>query len=141
MGWTALIRASSNGHTEIVEILLRNGADVYAKDNTYHRTALDWALNASDENDLSEEGHTKIIKMLEDAIEVRGNKQEAMELVRQRDVVKIPPLFNFARGQIPTSEISTLKEYEFPRKKLGGKRKTRKSKKSRRRTRKRTRKH
>ena len=53
-GWTALIRASSNGHTETVAMLLEKGADVNAK-NMIGRTAL---ISAS------ENGHTKIVAML-----------------------------------------------------------------------------
>ncbi len=38
-GYTALILASSNGHKEIVEMLLEKGSDVNAKDK-YNATAL-----------------------------------------------------------------------------------------------------
>ena len=31
-GWTALMRASAEGHTAVVELLLQHGADVNAKD-------------------------------------------------------------------------------------------------------------
>ena len=128
-GTTALSAASEAGETEVVKLLLKNGADVNVIDDNEY-TALDWA---------EEFGHTSVVELLEKAIEsekkVRGHKKEAMELVKQRDV-KIPSLFNFAYGQLPTSEISIINEYELPRKKLGGKRKTRKSKKSKKKIRK-----
>ena len=128
--YPALIRASQYGYTEIVAMLLEKGADVNAKTNDGY-TALIWASN---------KGHIEIVALLTAAIEaekkVKGHKQDAMKLVRHRDV-KIPSLFNFAYGQLPTSEISIINEYELPRKKLGGKRKSnRKTKKSKRKTRK-----
>ena len=51
---TALIYASENGHIEIVEVLLDNGADVNAYNN-YGNTALMMA---------SENGHIEIVEML-----------------------------------------------------------------------------
>ena len=56
-GFTALIRASVDGFTEIVDKLLEKGADVDAKDND-DNTALIWA---------SWSGHTEIVAMLLDA--------------------------------------------------------------------------
>jgi ankyrin repeat protein len=53
-GWTALILASMNGHKEIVELLLKNGADIEAKDSD-GRTALMWA---------STYGHSAIVELL-----------------------------------------------------------------------------
>jgi ankyrin repeat protein len=42
-GWTPLHAAAREGHKEIVELLIANGADVNAKDED-DRTALDWAI-------------------------------------------------------------------------------------------------
>ncbi|PNH03306.1 Ankyrin-3 [Tetrabaena socialis] len=53
-GWTALHWACSNGHTEVVEALLRAGADVAAQDNE-DGTALHWA---------SQEGFTEVVEVL-----------------------------------------------------------------------------
>jgi ankyrin repeat protein len=123
--WTALMKASFNGHTEIVTMLLDNGADVNAK-NEHDWTALDWA---------SYNEHTSVVVLLEKAKKVRDNKQKAMELVTNR-VEKVPSLQTLAHRNIDTratmlynkavmdSTVSPLGS------KLGGKRKTRKSKKS-----------
>ncbi|KAF7343797.1 NACHT and ankyrin domain protein [Mycena sanguinolenta] len=54
-GNTELVVASYYGHTEIVCILLENGADVNAEGGKYHRTALQAAAG---------EGHTGIVCML-----------------------------------------------------------------------------
>ncbi|PNH00147.1 Ankyrin repeat domain-containing protein, partial [Tetrabaena socialis] len=53
-GETALHRASNQGHTEVVEVLLRAGADVAAKSSNGW-TALHWA---------SEKGHTEVVAAL-----------------------------------------------------------------------------
>ena len=56
---TALILAVWWGHTEVVKLLIKNGADVYAK-NKYGQTALMLA---------EKRGHTKIISILKKAME------------------------------------------------------------------------
>jgi len=48
--------------------------------------------------------------------------KELMEKTSDRNK-KITSLFNLSYGQLPTSKISTINEYDLPRKKLGGKRK------------------
>ena len=55
-GRTALMRASENGHTKVVKLLLDKGASVDEKDER-GRTALVWA---------SMEGHAKVVKLLLD---------------------------------------------------------------------------
>jgi len=157
-GWTALIWASANGHTEIVRELLVNGADVNAKSHT-HISALMQAshfghievvrellengadVNAKDNSGLtalhlaSEREYIEIVELLEKAIkndqEIRSNKQKAMELVTNR-VDKIPSLETLAFRQLPTHTTTEIIKHDLlsPPRKLGGKRRTRKSKKS-----------
>ena len=55
LGVTALGWASFNNHPDVVEQLLKKGADVSIKDN-FGKTALDWAIFKS---------HTDVIKMFE----------------------------------------------------------------------------
>jgi len=57
-GWTALMRASCNGHTEIVSLLLDRGADFNLKNNI-GETALMFA---------SSEGHENIVSCLHSSI-------------------------------------------------------------------------
>lgn len=55
-GWTALMMASHNGHTQVVRLLIQNGADVAARSQAEpKRTAL---LAAA------EQGHADIVKLL-----------------------------------------------------------------------------
>jgi len=56
-GYTALMGASEYGYTEIVKLLIEEGADVNAQDYMGY-TAFNFA---------SKEGHTEIIKLLRDA--------------------------------------------------------------------------
>ena len=56
-GITALMMASANGHTEVVKLLLDNGADVNVKNTDDGVTALFMA---------SANGHTEIVKLLLD---------------------------------------------------------------------------
>lgn len=53
-GWTTLMRAAWNGHTEIAEILIKHGVNVNAKSNT-GTTALSWATRY---------GHTETADLL-----------------------------------------------------------------------------
>jgi len=124
-GSTALMKASWNGNIEIVKMLLKKGADVNAKTND-NITALSGA---------SVNGHTEVAELLEKVIEtekeVKGHKQEAMKQVIQRDV-KIPSLRTLAYRQLPTFTTTQIKEYDMlPPNKLGGKRKTKKFRKTR----------
>lgn len=155
VGRTALHGASSNGYTEIVEKLMEKGADVNAKGKNdwtalhgasgkgYTKTVamlLCWGADVNAEDDdrntalslASYYGHPKTVELLKEVIKVRGNKEESMELVRNRDV-KIPSLRIMSERQISTCDKSVLGRFEMlPPGKLGGKRKTRKAKKSRR---------
>ena len=132
-GGTALIAASETGQTEIVSDLLKNGADVHAKDDTDY-TAIEWAV---------EFGHTPVVDLLRKAIEaeqkVRGHKQEAMGLVRDRHEKPASLVTQIHREMdtYATNEYNNaVREGAMPapgsgsNSKLGGKRKTRKSKKS-----------
>ena len=88
--------------------------------NNWDSTAFDIA---------NEAGHTEIVNMLTAAIEVRGHKQEAMELAmekaRDRNE-RIPRLSRLAKGELPTI-ANPIFNY-IPPNPLGGKRKTRKNK-------------
>jgi len=129
IGISALHQASLNGHTEIVKILLDKGAEVNARTND-GSTALIWA---------SERGHTDIVELLEKVIktekETRSKKQKAMELVINR-VSKVPSLQTLAHRNIDTHATNLYNKAVMDGavpplgSKLGGKRKTRKSKKS-----------
>ena len=129
IGISALHQASTWGHTEIVSMLLEKVADVNVKDYD-GRTALNWA---------SERGHTDIVELLEKVIktekETRSKKQKAMELVTNR-VGKVPSLQTLAHRNIDTHATNLYNKAVMDgavpplSSKLGGKRKTRKSKKS-----------
>ena len=118
-GWTALQLASENGRIEIVKMLLADGADVNAKNNDGN-TALQVA---------SETGHTDIVAMLTAAAKVRDSKQKTMEQVVNRDV-KIPSLSTLAQRQMSTDDRSSIfNHFDMrPSSKLGGKRRTQKTK-------------
>ena len=127
-GYTALISASRIGHTEIVKELLENGADVNAKAND-GSTGFMWA---------SDRGHIEIVNLLERAIKNeqirKDTKQKAMELVTNR-VGKVPSLQTMAHRNLDTHSAvlynTSRMDGAVPPigSKLGGKRKTRKSKK------------
>ena len=53
-GWSALMMASQNGHTEIVEVLLEKGAQVDIQSST-EKSSLHLA---------SRNGHTKVVRLL-----------------------------------------------------------------------------
>ena len=54
-GWTPLHRAAIKGHTQIIQLLIANGADVNAKHDAFGTTPLHYA---------AEEGHKKIAELL-----------------------------------------------------------------------------
>jgi len=75
-GVTALVMASQNGHTEVVKLLLENGADVNMKIKLFGETAL-WLA--------SQNGHAEIVKLLLDKgadVNVKAND----EILRQNFV-------------------------------------------------------
>ena len=65
LGWTPLMRASRNGHTEVARLLLERGAELEAKDPD-GRTSLMWAAF---------NGHTEVVCLLLD----RGADIEARD--------------------------------------------------------------
>ena len=133
-GMTALGAASEAGETEVVRLLLENGADVNVIDDNEY-TALKWAV---------EFGHTSVVELLEKAIEVRSNKQKAMERIKEQNTQtdNIPPLSALVEKELTEEDRKKIHraslEIDPKTGKLyyGGKRKTRRSKKSKRKTRK-----
>ena len=110
---TALMKASEDGRLEVVTTLLKKGADVNAKDK-WNKTAL---MKAS----LNE--HDDIVKLIEDHI--KEKKQEA--LLKARRVTEKGTTKKDDKPLLTTSQPDIARQIaEF----AGGKRKTRKSKKS-----------
>jgi hypothetical protein len=114
-GWTALIQASMRGHTEIVAMLLKKGADVNAK-NIHGNTALQLASN---------KGHTDIVELLKTYIKHK-NLRDARLVTAKGTKEDGTPLLPQAHRDVATMVARFM----------GGKRKTRRSKKSKRKTRK-----
>ena len=133
---TALMKASEEGRLEVVAVLLEKGADVNAKDK-WNKTAIFHAIDQGNENvvpillknniDLTVKNKAgvtaleyakaqeddDIVKLIED--HVKEKKQEALSkarLVTEKD------------KQLPSEIAPRIAEF------VGGKRKTRKSKKS-----------
>jgi ankyrin repeat protein len=116
---------NDNGETALIIVTNMIDMDI---ENDNGETALIIAMNNR---------HKEIVKMLNAAKEVRSSKQEAMELVRDRDV-KIPLLSTLADQALSTNEKMKTRNLELSHGRLGGKRKTKKSKRSKRNTRKKT---
>ena len=119
-GWTALMWASRNGHTETVTILLEEGADVNAKDNYFlGSTALDIAIKKE---------HPEIVKLLKQYI-VAQTLPRHLERQEQRkkDRENLHMVMSAKRIH---PDLERFTGYY-----LGGKRKSKKSKKIFRKTR------
>jgi ankyrin repeat protein len=54
-GWTPLHRAANKGHTEIMQLLIANGADVNAKHDAFETTPL---------HDAARNGHKEVAELL-----------------------------------------------------------------------------
>ena len=82
-GWTSLMCASYNGHSEVVKVLLEKGADIEAKDND-GQTSL---ISASEWN------YSDVVKMLLENradIEAKDNRgKTALDLVENDEVKKM----------------------------------------------------
>lgn len=142
---TALMKASEDGHPQVVTTLLEKGADVNAKDK-WNKTAIfhaidqektdvvpillkyDIDLTVKNKNDLTALDYAKgreyddIVKLIEDHI--KEKKQEALlkaRLVTEKGTTKK------GKPLLPTSQSEIARQIG---KFAGGKRKTRKSKKS-----------
>ena len=122
-GWTALIQASMRGHIEIVRILLDAGADVNAK-NIHGNTALQLASN---------KGHTDIVKLLKTYkieqtiprhLERQQDRENLAMVMREKPVER-----KFGKHRMPPEIGDEAMKW------LGGKRKSKKSKKTFRKTR------
>jgi len=115
-GHTALILASENEHTEIVAMLLEKGADVNMKVDDGH-TALTLA---------SYNGHTEIARLIRNHIKHK-NLRDARLVTEKGKKEDGTPLLPRARRDVATMVAPFI---------MGGKRKTRKYKKSKRKNRK-----
>ena len=132
-GRTALMSAMYRGHTHIVELLLDNGANVHAKDDD-GTTALCLAIFYK---------HTDIEGLLNEVIksgeEVRCHIKEVIEQRKKEQNTQtdnIPPLSVFAAASLPDKDRQKLHRASLDidektgKLRIGGKRKTRKSKRN-----------
>ena len=103
----ALFWASFNGHTEVVKNLLKYGADVTIKDNRGH-TALYWA---------NFNGHKKVVELLNRPTERQQDKENLAMVMREKRVER-----KFGKHRLPPEIGRNIDEC------LGGKRRTKKSK-------------
>lgn len=74
-GTTAIMWAAQNGHSKVVELLIKEGADVNKRDSNYGMTAL--MVSAA-------EGHTEVVRLLLDAkadVNVKDNNLGATALL------------------------------------------------------------
>jgi ankyrin repeat protein len=161
--WTALMRASWNGHIDTMTTLLEKGADVNAKDDGGGTTLIKASWNGHIDTvrmlleqpgiDVhmktnngwtalrmaSENGHPEIVKLIEDYIKNKENKVNTMTSVREHNRPNISSLSTMAYQSVPTYVDTHINlnpgTINRPYGKLGGKRKTRRSKKSKRKTR------
>jgi hypothetical protein len=124
-GQTPLMIAVDSGHLEVVEVLLEYGANLNAETNDGD-TAFDM---------VNEGVFPEIATLLKTEQKVRGHKQKAMELVTNR-VEKVPSLQTLAHRNLDTHATMSYNKAVMDGtkpplgSKLGGKRKTKKSKKS-----------
>ena len=140
-GNSALIGASTNGHTEIVARLLEEGANVNMNDN-YGYTALMWASNM---------GHTRIVEMLLERPGIDANAKmelgwtalmmanqnehtEIIELLRKHIVAQtIPRHLERQQKRLQVGRVMDKKRmpgdltHKIITEHFGGKRRTRKS--------------
>jgi len=103
----ALFWASFNGHAEVVKNLLKYGADVTIKDNRGH-TALYWA---------NFNGHKKVVELLNRPTERQQDKENLAMVMREKRVER-----KFGKHRLPPEIGRNIDEC------LGGKRRTKKSK-------------
>ena len=96
-GWTALIRASANGRTEIVQMLLERPEIDVNLQNRWGRTALMWASQYANK---SESGNSsKILELLLQRPEIDKslkdkNKRSAWVFAKDKTRIRFPELKN-----------------------------------------------
>jgi ankyrin repeat protein len=154
-GNTALIWASIQGHTETAAMLLENGADVN-EENHRGLSALSAAglkghsetvvmllekganVHGTDEQGstaiilASRKGHTETVKVLEDYIKNKENKATTMASVTEYKRPNISSFSTLAYHQVPTDVDTYINLHpgtmRRPYGKLGGKRRTKRTK-------------
>ena len=87
-GFTALMAAAYNGHDDIVDLLIKAGADTTLQGGSPKRTALQWAIA---------ENHAKCVALLEAAMSIGLKFHEAGNIkYKQKKFGKAAKLYTYA---------------------------------------------
>ena len=88
IGHTALMLAASNGHDDIVDLLIKAGADTTLRGFDSKRTALQWAIAGN---------HAKCVALLEAAMSIGLKFHEAGNIkYKQKKFGKAAKLYTYA---------------------------------------------